>query len=168
MPIDAVDSYNLNIRMRDLASFFIGVRESAKNAGPIVEQFQRAVDGVAQGEPWCMGLLQYLAKETARVHGGVIGVKQSESVLQTWNGTDKARRREQPAPGYWALWQMGDTWFGHAGIVKSVVGDTFQTIEGNTSGGSGMDRDGDGVWLRSRRLVSTPEFKLLGFLKVFD
>lgn len=58
--------------------------------------------------------------------------------------------------------QVGDQVFfgeygyeGHTGIVVAVNGNTITTVEGNTSGGSGVDGNGDGVYQKTYNLNST-------------
>jgi peptidoglycan hydrolase-like protein with peptidoglycan-binding domain/pimeloyl-ACP methyl ester carboxylesterase len=54
------------------------------------------------------------------------------------------------------------------GIVESVNADgTFTTIEGNTNDGSGVTREGIGVFRRQRDLNGSGEMRVVGFLNVF-
>jgi hypothetical protein len=156
--------------MLDLASFYVGITEATgQNDGPIIERFQKAVDGKAQGEPYCMGFLQFCALETAEAHGGRVLAVRSESVLAVWNQTPTVYRKRIPAPGRWALWQHGESWAGHAGIVRSVGPDWIETVEANTSpGGTTIVREGEGVYIRRRSLKPVGTMRLLGFLQVFD
>lgn len=74
-----------------------------------------------------------------------------------------------PLPGAIFFMQKGTTGLGHAGLVVSTDGGKFRTIEGNTSPqvttGS-ADREGDGIFAKSRAMVFTPHSKLylVGFL----
>ena len=58
--------------------------------------------------------------------------------------------------------QVGDQVFfgqygneGHTGIVIEVTGRVFKTVEGNTSGGYGIDANGDGVYIKTYNLDNT-------------
>ena len=44
---------------------------------------------------------------------------------------------------------------GHTGIVVAVSGDVITTVEGNTSGGYGVDANGDGVYLKQYNFATT-------------
>ena len=44
---------------------------------------------------------------------------------------------------------------GHTGIVVAVNGNVITTIEGNTSGGYGVDANGDGVYLKQYNFATT-------------
>lgn len=170
---------DLNLRMLDLAKFHIGVTErGGANRGPIVEKFQRAVDGLAQGEPWCMAFAQYLAIETQAVHGGAIQIFKTESCSLCWIKSPAGSKLVVPAPGLLAIWKHGEAPVealppGHVGIVAEVGTDYMMTVEGNTNLGAGIVREGDGVYLRKRPLNPTTlradvgAMKLVGFLKVF-
>lgn len=167
---------DLNLRMADLGRFYIGITEiGGANAGAMVEEFQRAVDGRASGEPWCMAFLQFLAKQTQAAHGGRARVFPSESVKIVWDRTMPAARVLSPTPGAWALWRHGNTDYGHCGLIVDVFPDYFITVEGNTAGmGAGIVREGDGVYLKRRpwdnnlKLSTVGDMKLLGFLQVFE
>ena len=162
---------DLNLRLVDLARFFIGIGEAGgANRGPMVEAFQKAVDGKAEGEPWCMGFVQYCIKETIRVHGGSTYMVPTESSLQAWEWSQPVMRiRGRPQVGDIAIWQHGGTRAGHTGIVTEVYdGGTMKTVEGNTSIGVGIDREGDGVYLRTRPWDDgVGNMKLVGFIRPF-
>lgn len=167
--------HDLNMRMLDFARFHIGVTEvGGDNSGPVVQAFQKAVDGVASGEPWCMAFIQYIAEQTRIVHGGTIKIHRSESVLQTWLKSPPSSRVLMPTPGAIVLWRHGNTQMGHCGIITDVVPDDILTVEGNTSGlGTGIVREGDGVYLKRRpwdnrtKESTVGDMKLLGFLNAF-
>jgi hypothetical protein len=154
--------------MLDLARFHIGVLEAGgANRGPMVEAFQKAVDGKAQGEPWCMAFMQFLVKKTIEVHGDYSRVFQSESCMAVWLNTGHGQRVAVPVPGLLVLWQHGVTPLGHVGIISEVQGSTMKTVEGNTSQGLGVIREGDGVYMRERPFSDVGNMRLLGFLRVF-
>ncbi len=144
------------------AKKWIGTKESqGDNKGPDVEEFQKAVDGVAAGEPWCMAFVQFCLKKI-----GGSELFQSEHCLTVWNKTPVEHRRKHPVPGVVVIWRMKGTLSGHAGIVTRVNGELMRTIEGNTGPGAGVVREGDGVYEKSRSSYPTKHAKmeLLGFL----
>ncbi len=169
---------DLNLRMLDLARFHIGVLEAGgANRGPMVEAFQKAVDGKAQGEPWCMAFVQYLIDKSEEVHGGRCKVPRTEHCLTFFRGARPENRismgfRTLAQPGDIAIWQHGETTNGHCGVVSEIrtrpSGEWyFLSVEGNTGPGVGVVREGDGVYLRERPFADVGAMKLLGFVRVF-
>ncbi len=159
------------------AKQWVGAKEiGGQNRGQIVEMFQRAVDGKAQGEPWCMAFVQFCLMaidalcddltltESVRHH-----VWKAEHCVTVWNLTPKACRHTKPQVGDLAIWQMYDaegkpTTSGHTGIVEKVLDEqNFGTVEGNT--GVGNQREGDGVALKNRNTQGMGNLRLLGFLR---
>lgn len=165
-----------------LASQLVGVTENGANKGAMIERFQRAVDGVASGEPWCVGFVQHCVKEVdglvdtiglapLSMNGTVYvpGKQQlspTEWTIGLWHSTPKHLRRERPASGLIVVWQsLKDANKGHCGIISSVASDAIVTIEGNTSPGFGDQREGDGVWKKQRDAGGIiPGFIRLGYL----
>jgi hypothetical protein len=45
----------------EFAKKYVGTKEDPKkdNSGELIVLFQKAVDGKAQGEPWCMAFTQF-------------------------------------------------------------------------------------------------------------
>jgi hypothetical protein len=164
-------SEDLHQLLIEVATKYIGVKEATNhNDGPEVEMFQKAVDGKANGESWCMGFVQYCIKQVEQIKNIRTNLFSSEHCLTVWNKTDHDMRRTEPQPGYIVIWQHGNTTQGHTGIVTSGLqmdGVTFNTIEGNTGDGSGVVRDGDGVYRRTRSINGAGSMKVLGFIDPF-
>jgi uncharacterized protein (TIGR02594 family) len=162
-------------KLIEIAKSYIGTKESGgDNKGPQVEEFQKAI-GKAESESWCVSFVQYCVKKVdAELGGEANKLSQTELVLKLWND-GKDLRIDKPEPGCLILWEHykdgKKTGLGHCGIVTSVSrdGKTVMTIEGNTSDGSGIERNGDGVYARQRAVVSsaTSTMKVLGFMKVW-
>jgi hypothetical protein len=155
-----------NARLVDLARFYLGVHEVGRNGGPIVEAFQRAVDGKASGEPWCMAFIQFLIEETEKTHGIKSPIFRSEHCQTVWYKSPKWLRAK-PQPGSLMIWKHGSTLQGHVGLVTAVGMDTIFTIEGNTGPGSGVVREGDGVYERVRSFTGEGSMQVMGWLTVF-
>ena len=160
---------NLHQSLIEVATKYIGTREATgNNDGEVVNMFQKAVDGKASGESWCCGFVQYCVKQVEQIENIRTNLFSSEHCLTVWNKTDKDLRSNKPEAGYIVIWQHGDTTQGHTGIVTEVVDDNhFGTIEGNTADGSGVVRDGDGVYRRTRSIVGAGSMKVLGFINPF-
>lgn len=161
------------------ASRWLGLKEQGgDNKGQLIEQFQKAADGKAFGESWCLSFVQFCIKAVdAQVqildplHDKLLAVTNLEHVMTYWMKANIDKLScEKPHVGSIACWsQQKDgkpTGLGHAGIVTSVGTDGhFETIEGNTHDGlGGIERNGDGVYKRKRSLGSSKDFKLLGFI----
>lgn len=160
------------------ASRWVTIREQGTNKGQMVELFQKAVDGKAQGEPWCMAYVQYCVKmayEQFNIsHPHVAGYIQnvlypSEHCLTVWNKTPVIARTDKPYPGCLVIWRYGNTTNGHVGIIREVSEDmkTLYTFEGNTGAGVGVVREGDGVYPRTRSAEGSGDMKVVGYLEPF-
>jgi hypothetical protein len=158
---------------------WIGVKETATNKGPEVERFQKAVDGKASGEPWCLAFVWFCILEAEKMYLKRFGSEtekswlyRTEHCLTMWNLSPKEARLTKPKPGCIVVWQHmakdgTPTAKGHVGIVVKVLDGTFmQTVEGNTSNDAVVQDEGDGVYLLKRNYVSSSgSKKLVGFLK---
>lgn len=150
--------------------------EVGENKGQVVEGFQKAVDGKAQGEPWCMAFVQFCLKQVdalARTmdwvtppDGGNL-LFHSESCWETWTRSPDFCRSYHPFPGAIAIWRNVNNTSGHTGIVTKLGAKEgeFHTIEGNTSDSSLADqREGDGVFMKLRKGHLSSSLRLMGFL----
>lgn len=147
------------------AKRWVGVREKGgDNKGKEVELFQKAVDGKAQGESWCLGFVQFCVLKVLRE----TTLYKTEHCLTLWNKTPKEYRLEAPIPGAIMVWQHAGTSSGHVGIVTRVAGDNINTIEGNTGDGAGVVREGDGVYERTRSKKGTTSMQVLGWIKPYQ
>lgn len=160
---------NRNHALAAYAAQFEGVKEEGINSGRWVKAFQRAVDGRAEGEPWCCAFVNYCLKGVDPLGNGPSKVFRSENCWMTWQTTPMSLRVSGPKTGVLSLWNVPGTQKGHIGIVSAWDGgDTFRAWEGNTSEGTGgSQREGDGVFLRQRAVAGYPKFALLGFLLPF-
>jgi hypothetical protein len=155
--------------LADESKKWLWVKEQGKNKGAEVERFQKAIDGRSCQEPWCAGFVGFCIKELESRFGVKSQLNLSEHVLTMWNNNVKYRS-QIPHAGYIAIWKLKGTASGHCGIVVEAPEkcEEFKTCEGNTAGPKdGIEREGDGVWLKSRKLHTPGDFKLMGFLKPF-
>ena len=156
-----------------LAKNFVGAIESKPNGGPLVERFQKAVDGSAVGEPWCVGFVQYCANAVDDLSTLLNGGGFSHGLFKTEWTIDLYAKSEHKfkdaAVGRIAVWRHTiNTNRGHCGIVTDVIGDDVHTVEGNTSSSAGNQRDGDGVWQKTRHAGNIEGFELLGYLSPWE
>lgn len=164
------------------AKRWIGVSEKGgDNKGPEVEMFQRAVDGKAQGEAWCLAFVQFCVKRVDAEAETIMGgpnlpdwLWQTEHCMTLWNNMPVGSKlKEPPHPGcliVWQYWKDGKpTPQGHVGIITEIVDlNTIKTIEGNTGPGLGVEREGDGVYEKRRSLTGGGSMKVKGFLMAWD
>ncbi len=156
-----------------LAKQLVGAIETRPNGGPLVEKFQRAVDGISSGEPWCVGFVQYCAQaidDLALLLNG--GMSQHALARTEWTialHEQSPLKHVDPKLGRIVVWRsVANENRGHCGIVTEVVGSDVYTVEGNTSLASGDQREGDGVWHKVRHRGDLPGFERLGYLGVWQ
>lgn len=151
------------------ATKWVGVREHGYNKGKEVEMFQKAVDGKASGEAWCMAAVQYWCR---RVYATLIALGYiapdrdfpmygSEHCLTVWNKTPEKYRSKVGGRGMIPIWRHGKTTNGHTGIAKDSGKVSFTTVEGNTNDAG--SREGDGVYAKKRLMVGG-SMSLVGFI----
>jgi len=170
--------------LAQVASNYIGITEvGGDNKGQMVERFQRAVDGKATGEPFCLGFDFYCIKETQKIIEAIFmqslpiqpQLFDTEHVQTMWNKTSKDQRRQTPRVGDLMLWAHYDklgkiTHMGHVGIVIAILNsENVLTVEGNTSNSAkGSVRNGDGIYAKSRNIKwHYGSMRPLGFLSVW-
>lgn len=159
-----------------------GVKEGPKdNSGQMVERFQKAVDGKAMGEPWCMSFVQFCIKAVDELceksaipfMDKMTNLKATEHCMTLWNDTPPSQRSRLPKEGSLIIWQKytkdgKPTSSGHVGIVKEVLSESLiRTIEGNTGSGKNVNRNGDGVYIRTRKLNQDTTMRVKGFVTVW-
>lgn len=144
------------------ATKWVGTRETAQNKGPEIEAFQKAIDGHASGQAWCMSFVQYCLEQL----GGSDLIKSSHC-LNVWNKSPKQLRISKPVLGCLMLWRKKGTAQGHVGIVVEVLDENrVATIEGNTGPQSVVSREGDGVYRKLRAIRPVMgNLEVVGFLK---
>lgn len=152
-----------------LAQKFVGAIETRPNGGPIVEMFQKAVDGISSHEPWCVGFAWFCVQAVddlaVMLNGGAANAAlyRTEWTIELYEKSPY--RYTDPKNGRVVVWQheMNPN-RGHCGIVIGTDGGDLFTVEGNTSAGVGDPRDGDGVHKKLRVGGNIPGFKRLGYL----
>lgn len=179
-------------KLIELAMMFNGVKEQGQNQGVLVEMFQRAVDGVARQEPYCMAFVQWLCDqvdlEIRLTFPSWPGHRlyRTEGCLHCWNMSPRSIKGMLPRPGMIVIWQQ---WkiikdsagrvknemplsTGHCGvIVNGISQDVVETIEANTSGNitnqaGQIVREGDGIQLKRRNLDT--EVGIMRFKGILD
>lgn len=158
------------------AKRWVGFTEmGGDNKGQIVEAFQKAVDGKAVGEAWCLSWAMFCCKnvdaavsDILEKETGLHALENTEHCLTCWYKSPVTNQFTEPHPGDIAIWRHGTSSSGHCGIVVQVENGTgyMWTVEGNTSStDSSVQREGDGVYLKRRNIRATGSMKVIGFLQ---
>jgi hypothetical protein len=150
-----------------IAKGFVGTKEVGNNGGYWVGRFLQSCK-LKPGSQWCAAFVNFCLDSS-----GVRSLPFTGSGLarhlatrnKTIKATDVIAKNMQLPSGTIVVWRRGATPFGHAGLVENWRGKTGTTIEGNTSSGvSGSQHDGDGVWRRSRTINPTNYFRITDFV----
>lgn len=151
----------------------VGIREKGgNNRGRMVELIQDTL-GTADGEPWCMSLVQTCLAFAELRSGKLSPVAASEHVLSVWRDTPQTSRVQAlPAPGAIIIWRHGTGPAGHTGCtINEVRFGEFDAVEGNTESGlttaGHVERDGGGVYQTRRRMTGAGDMVIVGYLKPF-
>jgi len=110
-------------------------------------KYWRDVKPSYQGQPWCAGFVSWCFMKA-------FGQEKAKELLKHWPYVycptlgDLFTKNANPKIGDIVIFYRNGT-FTHTGIVTAVIGDMFYTIEGNTSGASGIIANGGGVCAKS-------------------
>lgn len=106
-------------------------------------KYWRDVYPAYQGQPWCACFVSW-------VYRRAFGEEKAKELLRHWpyvycpTLAALFSKHANPAVGDIVIFYRNGT-FAHTGIVIKVSGDYFETVEGNTSGASGIIENGGGV-----------------------
>lgn len=151
--------------VRQIAYGFVGVKEEGNNDGYWVTRFLKSV-GLKPGNPWCAAFVSFCL-DSAKVKT----LKTRSGLARhfiTKNKTIKASKVVQTnmelPQGTVVVWRRGTTMSGHVGFTDKWKGSNGTTIEGNTtSGRSGSQWNGGGVWSRKRTINPYDHFRITDF-----
>lgn len=110
-------------------------------------KYWRDVKPSYQGQPWCAAFVSWCFMKA-------FGLEKAKKLLKHWPYVycptlgNLFTRNANPKIGDIVIFYHNGT-FTHTGLVTAVIGDRFYTIEGNTSGASGIIANGGGVCAKS-------------------
>ena len=110
-------------------------------------KYWRDIKPSYQGQPWCAAFISWCFMKA-------FGLDNAKKLLKHWPYVYCPTlgalfvKNANPKVGDVVIFKHGDT-FTHTGFVTKVAGDRFWTIEGNTSGASGIVANGGGVCQKS-------------------
>lgn len=120
-------------------------------------KYWRDIKPSYQGQPWCAAFISWCFMKA-------FGLDNAKKLLKHWPyvycptlGTLFVKN-VNPKVGDIVIFKHGGT-FTHTGFVTKVAGDRFWTIEGNTSGASGIVANGGGVCQKSYYKSNLPGTK---------
>ncbi len=152
-----------------VALSYVGTTEATgHNDGPAVETFLHSV-GRHKGDSWCASFVSYcLTKAGVKVPAIRSGLardfKRSPGLIKA----ELVLRGIPVARGSIVGWEKGNTVFGHIGFTNCAWNKAKgETIEGNTSSGaSGSQDNGEGVYIRKRTIQPANYFRIRWFVPV--
>ena len=110
-------------------------------------KYWRDIKPSYQGQPWCAAFVSWCFMKA-------FGLENAKKLLKHWpyvycpTMSGLFTLNANPKVGDIVIFKHNGT-FTHTGLVTAVVGDRFYTIEGNTSGVSGIIANGGGVCAKS-------------------
>jgi peptidoglycan hydrolase-like protein with peptidoglycan-binding domain len=163
-------------KVLDVAGREIGVREDppGSNRGKKVEEYQASV-GVDPGEPWCAAFVYWCFARAASDLDLANPMKEKKcrtgSVVELWNHANANGAKivthdaaladpSRIMPGMVFVITMTGG-HGHTGLVSRVIGNSLETIEGNTNDDG--SREGIGVFRRIGRGIASINRGFIGF-----
>ncbi len=107
-------------------------------------KYWRDVASAYQGSAWCACFVTWCL---VRAFGKAVAEKvlKHYPYISCWKISTLHKLNANPQRGDIVIFYSSKKSFYHTGFVKSVNGDYFTTIEGNTSGGSAVIENGGGV-----------------------
>lgn len=110
-------------------------------------KYWRDIKSSYQGQPWCAAFVSWCFMKA-------FGLDKAKKLLKHWpyvycpTMSELFALNSYPKIGDIVIFYHNGT-FTHTGVVTAVIGDKFYTIEGNTSGASGIIANGGGVCAKS-------------------
>lgn len=110
-------------------------------------KYWRDIKPSYQGQPWCAAFVSWCFMKA-------FGLDKAKKLLKHWpyvycpTMSELFTLNSYPKIGDIVIFYHNGT-FTHTGLVTAVIGDKFYTIEGNTSGVSGIIANGGGVCAKS-------------------
>lgn len=151
-----------------IAESYVGtVEKTGHNDGAKIEYIIKRGGG-AKGASYCayfvsMCIDSAKVKEPTVRSGMAIGFKRKNSIP----ANDVLIGKVKVSPGTIIIWRKGETIYGHTGFVYDWGKRYGTTIEGNTSSGqSGSQSNGDGIWKRKRSIEPLNYFRIVCFTEV--
>jgi hypothetical protein len=151
-----------------IAYSYIGTTElTGNNDGPVIEYIIHRQGG-AKGASYCsyfvsMCIDSAKVKEPSVRPGMAVGFIGKHSIP----ANDVLTGKTKVPPGTIIIWRKGESVHGHTGFVYEWGKRYGVTVEGNTSSGqTGSQANGDGIWMRKREIQPMNYFRIICFTLV--
>lgn len=168
------------IKAADLAVQSIGITETEgkDNFGPMIKKYLDCVD-LEEGHPWCAAFLKYMFIKSAgfleedlsdgflSLDGYTPNWKNYAQKHNIWISLEEAKKNPSIIKkGYpVCFYSTTKDRIYHIGIVISSNESGVTSVEGNTSGGPGVDANGGGVFQKRRSWTAIGSEG--GFIKIY-
>ena len=154
-------------RHLDIARRYVGVTEVTRNSSPEIDRMLAYV-GLRPGTPYCAAFVSYVISKAGATFPTVrSGLASHFITARSIRASDVLIGIRTVPSGSIVIWRRGNTIFGHAGFTESWHLESGRTIEANTSSGNtGSQSDGDGIYQRTRRITPGAMFRIVSFTPV--
>lgn len=145
-----------------------GQTEAKPNRSPLIDSINRYV-GNPLGSSYCAATVVYALHLAGATYPTERTGLASRLITKRSISAKKVLMGVQSIPaGSIIIWRKGETIFGHAGfVVETWQGATGKTWEANTSPGKqGDQRNGDGMYYRTRTIYPLEYFRITHFTPV--
>jgi len=132
------------------ASKWLGCVETSNNRSVCVDEIQRLYNGKVNADAWCAKFVWSMTNEACKKLGIANPLVQTASTATLLSNAKKTLRTDSVA-GVGSIFYTTRTGGGHVGFVTKVVGNRFETIEGNTTPDTGGS---EGVWQKTRDITT--------------
>jgi len=153
--------------IREAKQYLLVREKTGNNDGKYIEQWQAFV-GIPVGSPYCAAFVSYILNKAKVIYPKIKSAVATRFITEeSINADDVYDGRVEIDDNYLAIWRNGKTWKGHIGFVYSWHKQEGYVIEANTSSGyTGSQRDGQGVFIRFRKLSPSKYFRIVSFTKI--
>lgn len=148
---------------------YVGQTENkGPNRSRLIDKINRFV-GVALGSPYCLSGLQFGAHEVEKQLQLNFDLPVMAHCQTFYKLCASHLKHQTPKAGDWGLYRYAGRSSGHAVFVYEVLNDKqIKTVEFNTGPEKWMNRNGDGVYMKTRNISGSGLMKLMGFVRVPD
>jgi CHAP domain len=143
------------------------VETSNKNDGAFIERIVQMFSEFERAQ-YCAAFVSFCLDSASVVSPPYRGLQSRKFIDKTSiKARDVIRGVRIVEPGMLAVWRRGeDAARGHVGIVESWADAEGEVIEGNTTSPRGEKERRQGVWRKTRRILTTGDFRITHFTPV--
>lgn len=166
-PVPVVKECTIPLHMQIARSYVGTIEATGNNDGQKIEYIIRRGKGTPHS-PYCAYFVT-LCIDSAKVKEPVVrsGLARNFKLKTSISAKDVVIGSVKVPDGSIIVWQKGETIKGHTGFVWKWGKESGITIEGNTSSGAtGSQSDGDGIWMRQRNIEPLNYFRITSFTPV--